>query len=153
MTKVHFGKRGGAYIMKLGKKVYIKNKFGLPEGQVDPTPEAIQFLQEANNTGRQNVYSIIHTGLERPLRNYNRRVPQGVFYPNGITLLNYLVLHGLDIGAFAEYDAGELSNIYGLTPREANNVVKLLDNWGVLADAVADRAWAEARRPAWWRRN
>ena len=32
MPKVHFGKRGGQYYMKYGKKVYIKNKFG-----VEPT--------------------------------------------------------------------------------------------------------------------
>lgn len=29
MPKVHFGSRGGAYVMKAGKKVYIKNKFGV----------------------------------------------------------------------------------------------------------------------------
>jgi len=185
MPKVHFGKNGGAYVMKAGKKVYLssfgvtetrpgpraapaptpgasgmnrprsgandsldvcetalalsrrfmndslqqatrrqdnlerelrqcramKNKFGLPGGQLDPSPAAIRFLAEANNTGRPNVYSVIHTALERPLQ----------MYPNFLRYLN----GDPPLDSFTRLFTQELVDNFGFRPNEAYNAHRL----------------------------
>ena len=54
MPKVHFGKRGGQYYMKAGKRVYLKNKFGSPHQVRDMeilSPETI-FIDPPKTIGK-----------------------------------------------------------------------------------------------------